>query len=201
MYPSYSESITDTGQPQPTEAELLSKAQAGDIPAVEELYAHNFDSLTGFLERKFPDFNYFDAQDVAQEALLGTIARLNSVQNFGAYACRAAINQAISEQRRRNHEAAPRLTGENYDFVPDPQLSPEDTVINLETVRLLGRTLLREQPTQTPVVFAVGYGALSHAETAERFGIDPSTSKSRYSRGVRAAQRWRDEIIGDEEAS
>jgi RNA polymerase sigma-70 factor (ECF subfamily) len=157
------------------EDDLLARAQAGDRAALEALLRSHYDLVYSVCRRVTGDDA--DAQDAAQEALIGIVrglSRFDGRSRFSTWVYRAAVNASIDELRQRSRRA--RVGG----------LAGEETAWDAEQVaaRLdVDAALKRLDPQVRAAVVLRDMCGLDYAEIASVLGIPVGTAKSRVSRG------------------
>ena len=184
-----------TGSPA-TEAELVARAQGGDVGAFEQLSSAYADRLFMLLLRLLGD--RAEAEDVAQEVMLRAwqgIARFQGRSSYFTWLYRIAVNEAnraLDKRARRPAGVAIRdqellLPGSPAD---DPSRQAE--VSELRTA--LGRALAGLPPALRTAIVLRDVEGFSTQEAAEIAGVSQAAFKSRLHQArlrVRAA-------IGDE---
>lgn len=166
---------------QPVEAELVTRAQAGDVSAFEQLVAQHADRLYGVVLRLMGD--RAEAEDVVQEALLRAwrgIGRFHARAMFFTWLYRIAVNESnrAIERRVRRGPSVP-VDEEANQLAAPPDQGP---------VKRAERRVLREAldvaiadlapPYRTALVLRDVEG-LSTRESAEIVGIGEAAFKSR----------------------
>ena len=184
-----------TGSPA-TEAELVARAQGGDVGAFERLSSAYADRLFMLLLRLLGD--RAEAEDVAQEVMLRAwqgIARFQGRSSYFTWLYRIAVNEAnraLDKRARRPAGVAIRdqellLPGSPAD---DPSRQAE--VSELRTA--LGRALAGLPPALRTAIVLRDVEGFSTQEAAEIAGVSQAAFKSRLHQArlrVRAA-------VGDE---
>jgi RNA polymerase sigma-70 factor, ECF subfamily len=184
-----------TGSPA-TEAELVARAQGGDVGAFEQLSSAYADRLFMLLLRLLGD--RAEAEDVAQEVMLRAwqgIARFQGRSSYFTWLYRIAVNEAnraLDKRARRPAGVAIRdqellLPGSPAD---DPSRQAE--VSELRTA--LGRALAGLPPALRTAIVLRDVEGFSTQEAAEIAGVSQAAFKSRLHQArlrVRAA-------VGDE---
>jgi RNA polymerase sigma-70 factor, ECF subfamily len=179
-----------------TEADLVARAQAGDVGAFEQLSSAYADRLFMLLLRLLGD--RAEAEDVAQEVMLRAwrgIARFQGRSSYFTWLYRIAVNEAnraLDKRARRPAGVAIRdqellLPGSPAD---DPSRQAE--VSELRTA--LGRALAGLPPALRTAIVLRDVEGFSTQEAAEIAGVSQAAFKSRLHQArlrVRAA-------IGDE---
>ncbi len=177
----------------PTDAELVVRAQRGELDAYSQL-VERYQQLA-IRAAYMVTRNQADAEDVAQEALLKAYTALGQVdpETFRAWLLRIVVNQArnhVSAARRRAG-LVERAAAEGEAAQSGP--SPEFSMLAAEQRAVLTRALdeLREEDR-----LAIAYRYffdLSETEMVEALGWPRGTVKSRLSR---ALGRYR-QVVGE----
>ena len=179
-----------------TEAELVARAQAGDVGAFEQLSSAYADRLFMLLLRLLGD--RAEAEDVAQEVMLRAwqgITRFQGRSSYFTWLYRIAVNEAnraLGKRARRPAGVAIRdqellLPGSPAD---DPSLQAEVSELRMA----LGRALAELPPALRTAIVLRDVEGFSTQEAAEIAGVSQPAFKSRLHQArlrVRAA-------IGDE---
>lgn len=181
-----------------TEAELLSKAQAGDQQAFAELCNRHSHSLKGRIFRIVR--NHDDAEDIFQETLMRAYQHLNGFRgscSFHTWIMQIAINTALMLLRRRKHfsERGGELVGkegEILDFpqVADPRPNPEQIYSKVQRNQIVSNEVNRLPCGFRPLMDLYYGEEYSLIDAAEALGMTVATAKSRLTR-ARALLRRR----------
>ncbi len=186
------------------DADLVSRAKAGDLAAFEQLVARHERSVFTLAHRILQ--NPHDAEDVTQQALLSAIEGLPAFRGearFSTWLHRIATFAALKVIRKRKgldmisleEATAPREDG--YESVPHPEFiadwkeSPEQLVDRNETRRLLDEALAQLDEKHRIVFVLRDVEGLSVRETAEALGIGESNVKVRL---LRARLQLREQL-------
>ncbi len=168
----------------PTDAELVVRAQRGELDAYSQLVARY--QRLAIRAAYMVTRNQADAEDVAQEALLKGYSALGQVdpETFRAWLLRIVVNQArnhLKAARRRvalaDRSAADALTSRTEPSAETSMLAGEQRVV---LMRALDE--LREEDR-----LAIGYRYffdLSESEMVDALGWPRGTVKSRLSRAL-----------------
>lgn len=165
--------------------ELVSRTQAGDRGALDELLRRHYDRIYAICRRIAG--NDADAADATQEALLAIvrgIARFDGRSAFSTWSYRVTTNACLDELRRRKRRPLPSVIDEQEDWgerTPDPSSSHFDQDI---VERDVMATALQELPDdfRIPVILRDCAG-LDYAEIAATLDIPAGTVRSRIARG------------------
>lgn len=172
------------------EADLLAKAQGGNLFAFEEIVKRYQRRVYGTAFRIVRRHDLAD--DVAQEAFVRAFQALSSFdlhRPFGPWICRIAANLAINHVR--SPEAREEALPESHACTPAPGGGPLDALLDGEARRILDQALA-ELPGEQRAVFVLRvFEDLSYREIAEALGIQVGTVMSRLSR---ARERLREAL-------
>jgi RNA polymerase sigma-70 factor, ECF subfamily len=175
----------------PTDAELLRRIGAGDVPAVAELYDRHSGLLFALSLRIVRD--RAEAEDVLHDAfvLVGERARQYVPERgaVGAWLVTLVRNLSIDRTRRRERRGAiardvlvHEAQGQVAQAPPDPEALVE-TARDRQRVRAALDTLPDVQRKTLEIAF---YEGLTYAEIALREGVPIGTIKSRAARALAA---------------
>lgn len=196
-------------KPSPADSELVHAAQAGDLPAFEELTRRHERQIYSLAYRMLQ--NPQDAEDVTQQALLSAIENLGRFRqeaSFGTWLYRIATFAALKVIRKRKGLATVSLEAateprEDYDAVPHPEYiadwkqSPEQLVERNETQRLLDDALAQLDEKHRLVFVLRDVEGLSVKETAAALELSEANVKVRL---LRARLQLREQLtrtLGD----
>jgi RNA polymerase sigma-70 factor (ECF subfamily) len=179
-----------------TEAELVARAQAGDVGAFEQLSSAYADRLFMMLLRLLGD--RAEAEDVAQEVMLRAwqgIGRFQGRSSYFTWLYRIAVNEAnraLDKRARRPAGVAIRDQELLLPSSPADDPSRQAEVSELRTA--LGRALAGLPPALRTAIVLRDVEGFSTQEAAEIAGVSQAAFKSRLHQArlrVRAA-------VGDE---
>jgi RNA polymerase sigma-70 factor (ECF subfamily) len=170
---------------EPSEAELVDRARAGDEAAFRALVVR-YEPLvaataTGMLGRG-PE-----AEDVGQETFVRfwrSLDRFRGDSTVGTYLTRIAMNLSLNVLKRRTRMRR-WFPGGDLPDRPDPAAGASREVERSETARLVGDAIRTLAPPHRAVVVLRLVQGLSTAETAAALGIPTGTVLSRLSRAQR----------------
>lgn len=173
------------------EADLLAKAQGGNLFAFEEIVRRHQRRVYATALRIVRRHDLAD--DVVQEAFLRayqSLARFDRQRPFAPWICRIAANLAVNHVRspRAREEALPDELAE----APAPDQGPLGGVLESEGRQLLERALDRLSPEQRAVFALRVFEELSYREIADALAISIGTVMSRLSR---ARERLREALL------
>jgi RNA polymerase sigma-70 factor (ECF subfamily) len=186
--------------PQPTgdelTAHLLSRARAGDVDALNELFAEHVPILQRWAHGRLPRWarDIADTTDLVQETVLQTLKRLDQFEYRGhgalqAYLRQTVLNRIRNELRKRASRGA-TLTIDSG--VEDEGTSPLDAAIGQQTLEQYDAALARLTADEREATVSRVEFDLSYAELAEVLG-KPSADAARMA-VVRALVRLAEEM-------
>jgi RNA polymerase sigma-70 factor (ECF subfamily) len=193
----------------PASAELVRRAQAGDLAAFEALVTQHERPVYALAYRMLQ--NQHDAEDVTQQAFLSAIAGLKNFRgeaSFATWIHRVATHAALKVIRKRKGldtvslEAATE-PNEEYDgiahpeFIADWKQSPEQLVESNETKRLLDEALAQLDEKHRLVFVLRDIEGLSVRETAAELGLSESNVKVRLLRARLQLREQLTRVLGD----
>jgi RNA polymerase sigma-70 factor, ECF subfamily len=201
--------MTSHTAPEISDAELVARAQAGDLDAFEALtnrYEQRVYSLAMRMLR-----HEQDAEDVTQQTFLSAVeglAGFRSDASFATWLLRIATYAALKVIRKRKGLDTVSLEemtepADDYGTIPHPEYiadwrqSPEQLVQNNETRRLLDDALAKLDEKHRLVFLLRDVEGLSVKETAEALGLSEANTKVRL---LRARLQLREELtrsLGD----
>ncbi len=196
-------------KPSPTDAELVCAAQAGDLPAFEELTRRHERQIYSLAYRMLQ--NPHDAEDVTQQALLSAVenlARFRQEASFGTWLHRIATFAALKVIRKRKGLATVSLEqatepGADHDAIPHPEYiadwkqSPEQLVTRNETRRLLAEALAQLDEKHRLVFVLRDVEGLSVKETAAALELSEPNVKVRLLRARLQLREHLTRTLGD----
>ena len=180
------------GAVDPIEADLLAKAQGGNLFAFEEIVKRYQRRVYGVAYRIVRRHDVAD--DVAQEAFIRAFKAIDSFDRsrpFGPWICRIAANLAVNHTRspEARETGLPEGHGEKAAASPGPL----GGVLDAEAQRVL-TAALEGLPCEQRAVFVLRVvEEMSYREIAEALGLSMGTVMSRLSR---AREKLRDSLAG-----
>lgn len=187
-------SQTEQVSQEPSDAELVRRAKAGDLAAFEALATRHERRI--FTVARRITGNEPDAEDVTQQAFLSALENLEGFREeagFATWLQRIATHAALKVLRKRRGLPTVSLEAvtepqEGYDTVPHPEYiadwreSPEQLVGRNETARLIDEAL-QELDDKHRVIFLLrDVEGLSVKEAAESLGLSEANVKVRLLR-------------------
>ena len=182
----------DTADKADTEANLIARAQAGDVTAFERLSSPYADRLFMLLLRLLGD--RLEAEDVAQEVLLRAWRGITSFRGQSSYFTwlyRIAVNEANRAlERSARRPADVPLSARELQLPASPADEPPRQAENSELRRALSQALAELPPALRTAVVLRDVEGLSTQEAAAIAGVSQAAFKSRLHQArlsVRAA--------------
>jgi len=176
------------------EGPLVRRALAGDVEALEKLFARNTRALYQIALRVLG--NHEDAEDALQEGLLAAyrnLPRFEGRAKFSTWLTRIVINAA--RMRLRSLKARPAVslddspTGEEQppaERFADPGPNPEQVYAGVELADRVNENLEKLSPALSSSFRMRELEELSTEETAKALGVSPNALKARIWRARRA---------------
>jgi len=197
--------------PETTDAELVRRAQAGELEAFEALTSRHEQRVYALAMRMLRQEQ--DAEDVTQQTFLSALENLEGFRgeaSFSTWVLRIASHAALKIIRKRkglNTVSLEEATdnSENFDSIPHPEFiadwrqSPEHLVERNEVRRLLDDALARLDEKHRLVFLLRDIEGLSIQETAAALELSEANVKVRL---LRARLQLREEltrVLGDPE--
>jgi RNA polymerase sigma-70 factor (ECF subfamily) len=153
---------------------LLDRAAAGDMAAVERLFARHVKPLQRWASGRLPKWarDLADTDDLVQDALLQTFKRIGDleaprVDALQAYLRQAVINRIRDELRRKGRQ--PHILDLN-DMELESALSPLEEAIGREAVARYQGALRRLKPEEREAIIARMEMDYSFEELAQVLG-------------------------------
>lgn len=197
--------------PETPDAELVRRAQAGELEAFEALTSRHEERVFALAMRMLRQEH--DAEDVTQQTFLSVLEHLDGFRgeaSFSTWVLRIASHAALKIIRKRKglntvslEEATEPAAG--FDSIPHPEFiadwrqSPENLVQQNEVRRLLDEALTRLDEKHRLVFLLRDVEGLSVRETAGALGLSEANVKVRL---LRARLQLREEltrVLGDPE--
>jgi len=204
--------MTNWQNPQTSEvsdAELVNRAQAGELDAFEALttrYEQRVFSLAMRMLRQEQD-----AEDVTQQTFLSALENLGGFRgeaSFATWLFRIATHAALKVIRKRNGlktvslEEATEETGQadsipHPEFIADWRQSPEQLVQQREIQRLLDEALAKLDEKHRLVFLLRDVEGLSVKETADALELTEANTKVRLLRARLQLREQLTQSLGD----
>ena len=195
--------------PEITDAELVSRAKAGDLDAFEALINRYEQRVYGLALRMLRQEQ--DAEDVTQQTFLSVLENLEGFRgesSFSTWVLRIASHAALKIIRKRkglNTVSLEETTESSDDFssVPHPEFiadwrqSPEHLVELNEVRRLLDDALTRLEEKHRLVFLLRDIEGLSIQETAAALDVSEANVKVRLLRARLQLREALTRVLGD----
>lgn len=172
----------------PTSQRLLARAGNGDASAMGQLIARCLPDLRRWAHRRLPRWvrSAADTNDVVQDAVLGTLARLDAFQPQGRRALagylRAAVRNRIADEHRR--AARWLTTGAAVEALPSDTASPLQQAIDAETEQRYRGALARLSSRDQQLIVAHFELDYSHAQLGCMIGRSPHAARMALTRAI-----------------
>lgn len=192
-----------------TDADLVLRAQGGDLSAFEALVSRHERRVYHLARRILPQTE--DAEDVTQQAFLGALEHLNQFRaeaSFSTWLLKIATHAALKILRKRKGLPTVSLEAtaeepDNHDSIPHPEYiadwkqSPEELVHRKEIQRLLDDALDRLDEKHRMVFLLRDMEGFSIRETAEAMGLSEPNVKVRLLRARLQLREHLTQALGD----
>ena len=203
--------MTDPLTPETTDADLVRRAQAGELDAFEALTNRHEQRVYALAMRMLRQEH--DAQDVTQQTFLSVLEHLSGFRgeaSFSTWVLRIASHAALKIIRKRKGldtvslEAATDAT-EDFHSIPHPEFiadwrqSPAHLVEHNELRRLLDTALTRLDEKHRLVFLLRDVEGLSVRETAEALELSEANVKVRLLRARLQLREDLTRVFGDPE--
>jgi RNA polymerase sigma-70 factor (ECF subfamily) len=193
----------------PTDAELVQRAKAADLAAMEELVSRHERAVYSLVRRIVSHDQ--DAQDVTQQTFLDAIEHLGTFREearFRTWLLRIATYAALKIIRKRRGlemvslDAATEPQGDDGtiphpEFIADWRQSPEELASRSETRRLIENALEGLDEKHRLVFLLRDVEGFSVRETAEALGITEVNVKVRLLRARLQLRERLTQAFGD----
>lgn len=181
----------------PTSQRLLARARHGDAGAFGQLVARCLPDLRKWAHRRLPRWvrSAADTNDVVQDAVLGTLARLDAFQPHGRRALASYLRTAVRNRIADEHRRAARWASSNdaIEALPSDAASPLQQAIGAETERTYREALAALSMRDQQLIVAHFELDYSHAQLGCMIGRSPHAARMALTRAIaRLAARMRD---------
>ena len=195
--------------PETTDAELVRRAQAGELEAFEALTSRHEQRIYALAMRMLRQEH--DAEDVTQQTFLSVLENLDGFRgeaSFSTWLLRIASHAALKIIRKRkglNTVSLEEATenSENFNSIPHPEFiadwrqSPELLVQQNEVRRLLDEALTRLDEKHRLVFLLRDVEGLSVRETAGALDLSEANVKVRLLRARLQLREDLTRVLGD----
>jgi RNA polymerase sigma-70 factor (ECF subfamily) len=194
---------------EPSDGELVQRAQAGDLAAFEVLTTRHERRVYSLAMRILRHEQ--DAEDVTQQTFLSVVEHLDRFRgesSFSTWLLRIATHAALKIIRKRKGLDVVSLEeatepSDHSDTIPHPEFiadwrqSPEQLVETREIQRLLDQALARLDEKHRVVFLLRDVEGISIKETAEALGLSESNTKMRLLRARLQLREQLTQTLGD----
>lgn len=163
---------------------IMQAVAGGDFDAFNELVLR-YQGLAWKMAYRFLG-DSMEAEDVAQEAflkVLDAVPRYRTTATFRTYFYGILTHLCI-DRTRKKHPASI----DDIPDVPDPSLSPAESLIEKERRAHVSTALDALPPNQKAAMILKHYEGLSYAEIARILGVSPKAVEGLISRAVASLQ-------------
>jgi len=203
--------MTNQMTPEPSDAELVRRAKAGELDAFEALINRHERRVYSLALRMMRHEQ--DAEDVTQQTFLSVVEHLAGFReeaSFSTWLLRIATHAALKVIRKRKGLDTVSLEEatedpENLDSIPHPEFiadwrqSPEQLVPRNETRRLLNEALAQLDEKHRLVFLLRDVEGFSVKETADALGLSEANVKVRLLRARLQLRERLTRALGDPE--
>jgi RNA polymerase sigma-70 factor, ECF subfamily len=181
----------------PTSERLLARVRDGDAGALGLLVARCLPDLHRWAHGRLPQWvrSAADTNDLIQDAVLGTLARLDAFQPQGRRALASYLRTAVRHRIADEHRRAARWVPSDglMDALPSDAESPLQRAIGAETDRRYRAALARLSSRDQQLIVAHFELDYSHAQLGCMIGRSPHAARMALTRAIgRLAARMRD---------
>jgi RNA polymerase sigma-70 factor (ECF subfamily) len=173
--------LVNEEDPRAEERRLVSRAQAGDMAAFEELYRRNVGRVYALCMRMAGDASL--AEELAQDVFVRAWERLGTFRGesaFSSWLHPLTVNVALSERRARRRRVARVMTTDDLTpFEKPTRTSGPEAGLDLE------KALAALPPGARSVFLLHDVEGYRHQEIAEMTGVAEGTSKAQLHRARR----------------
>lgn len=168
---------------------LLTRAQAGDAQALDDLFARYLPNLRKWASGRLPRWarDVADTPDLVQEVLLETFKRIEGFEHRGEGALRAYLRQAVMNRIRDELRRAGRHPKrvEFDERLPDRGLSPLEAAVGIQAIEQYEAALQRLSEGDRELVIARVEMGMTYAELAAATGKpSPNAARMAVSRAL-----------------
>jgi RNA polymerase sigma-70 factor (ECF subfamily) len=172
-----------------TDAQLVARAQAGDLPAFEDLVKKYQREIYGLACRMVSDPE--EAKDLAQQTFLQAFVHLRSFRQdaqFRTWIFRIAINQCYNFLKSRKKYGDPVDCDEVVLVGEDD--TPEEELISQDERRRVYAALKKLPPKQQAVLTLKVDQGLSYQEISEVLGGTPGAARVNYCQALKTLKKY-----------
>lgn len=181
----------------PTSERLLARARRGDASALGSLIARCLPDLRRWTHRRVPRWvrAAADTSDLIQDAVLGTLSRLDAFQPQGRRALAGYLRTAVRNRLADEHRRAARWvpSADAIEALPSDAASPLQLAIDAETRRRYRHALAQLSRRDQELLVAHFELEYSHGQLGCMIGRSPHAARMALTRAIgRLAARMRD---------
>jgi RNA polymerase sigma-70 factor (ECF subfamily) len=181
----------------PTSQRLLARARRGEASAMGLLIAGCLPDLRRWAHRRLPQWvrSAADTSDLVQDAVLGTLARLDAFQPQGRRALASYLRTAVRNRIADEHRRAAQwiASADAIEALPSEAASPLQDAIDAETRRRYRHALAQLSSRDQELLVAHFELDYSHAQLGCMTGRSPHAARMALTRAIgRLAARMRD---------
>ena len=172
-----------------TDTQLVARAQAGDLPAFEDLVKKYQREIYGLACRMVSDPE--EAKDLAQQTFLQAFVHLRSFRQdaqFRTWIFRIAINQCYNFLKSRKRFGDPVDCDEVVLVGEDD--TPEEELISQDERRRVYAALKKLPPKQQAVLTLKVDQGLSYQEISEVLGGTPGAARVNYCQALKTLKKY-----------
>lgn len=187
------------------EAQLIQRAQAGDMKAAEALFRRYHGPIHQLVYRMLRGAP--EVEDLVQEVFLKAfraIAGFKGNSSFKTWIYQIATNTCLNHlakaERRYQHDSLDAATSEESDMTLGDKLAsstatPEEAAQASEVYKRVEEAVDKLSPEFRSVLVLRDIQDLSYEEVADTLGINLGTVKSRLARARKQVQRWLGDLV------
>jgi RNA polymerase sigma-70 factor (ECF subfamily) len=181
----------------PTSERLLARARRGEASAMGLLVARCVPDLRRWAHRRLPQWirSAADTSDLVQDAVLGTLSRLDAFQPQGRRALASYLRTAVRHRIADEHRRAARwlASADPIEALPSEAPSPLQRAVDAETRRRYRDALAQLSGRDQELLVAHFELDYSHAQLGCMTGRSPHAARMALTRAIgRLAARMRD---------
>ena len=178
-----------------SDAELVTRAQRGEVNAIGRLYDRHQESIFRYLWLRLDDRQL--AEDLTGDVFMRMLDALPRYRMqglpFRAWLYRIAHNLLVDYFRKMNHQTAVPLEVVEEQRADD---DPDQTIEQIQLTERLRAALLHLEPTQSEVLALRFLAGLSLQETAQTLGKTEAAIKALQYRGLHGLRRELEPLEG-----
>ncbi len=172
-----------------TDAQLVAQAQAGDLPAFEELVKKYQRDIYNLACRMVSDAE--EAKDLAQQAFMQAFIHIRNFRQdaqFRTWLFRIAINQCYNFLKNRKKFGDP-IDCDDVVLVAEDD-SPDEELVTQDERRRVYAALEKLPPKQQAVLTLKVEQGLSYQEISEVLGGTPGAARVNYCQALKTLKKF-----------